>query len=119
MSHGTKAKVLCDYSRISTCHNKTFCADKTPQKPWGRQYFSGQMSRDYEEGDSDFATAVAAAAFAVHSLEHAEIMRKEALEASRTKAKSRKGEITVDGPSSSKPTRLFSNKEAKRAGAKS
>ncbi|KAL5544565.1 hypothetical protein UlMin_008349 [Ulmus minor] len=82
-----------------------------------RWYFSSQTSQDHESIDSDFATAVAAAAFAVHSLDQAEqqfqMRMREALEASRTKAKSRKDEITTDMASSGRGTRLFSNKEAK------
>ncbi|EXC11025.1 hypothetical protein L484_015245 [Morus notabilis] len=78
------------------------------------------MSQDYDARESDFATAVAAAAFAVHSLDQAELQyqkrKQEALEISRSKAKSRKDEITAEIPSSSRPTRLFSGKEAKTAG---
>lgn len=78
------------------------------------------MSQDYDARESDFATAVAAAAFVVHSLDQAGLQyqkrKKDALEISRSKAKSRKDEIAAEIPSSSRPTRLFSGKEAKTAG---
>ncbi|XP_062114998.1 uncharacterized protein LOC133829067 [Humulus lupulus] len=92
-----------------------------PRRTLERQYFSSKMNQDYSEKDIDFATAVAAAAFAVQSIDQVELQhqrrKKESLDTSRTGAnKSRKSEFTAELPSSSKATRLFSNKEAKSAG---
>ena len=86
-----------------------------------RQYFSSKMSQDYDARESEFATAVEAAAFAVHSIDQVELQyqkrKKESLERSRTGTnKSRTGEITAEMPSSSRATRLYSNKEAKSSG---
>ncbi|GMN54236.1 hypothetical protein TIFTF001_023374 [Ficus carica] len=78
------------------------------------------MSQDYDTRESEFAAAVAAAAYAVQSLEQAELQyqrkKQEAVQNSRSKAKSRKDEIMAEAPSSSRATRLFSNKEAEIAG---
>ncbi|KAI9174885.1 hypothetical protein LWI28_024145 [Acer negundo] len=58
---------------------------------WFQSQLSWQMNQDYNARDAEFAAAVAAAAFAVYSIE-AEYQRKkrEDLEMSRTKLKSRK-----------------------------
>lgn len=91
------------------------------QRRLTRQYFSSEMNQDYDARDSEFATAVAAAAFAVYSIDQVELQyqkrKKESLENSWTREnKSRKGEITVEMPSPNMATRLYSNTEAKSAG---
>lgn len=78
------------------------------------------MSQDYDSEDIGFKTAVAAAAFAIHSLEEAELaiqkkMREE-LETSGTMIKSRKDDSTADLPSSGRATRRFSNMGLENAG---
>ncbi|KAM6593936.1 hypothetical protein CsatA_001639 [Cannabis sativa] len=91
-----------------------------PRRPSEREYFSSKM-KDNSERDIDYATAVAAAAFAVHSIDQVESQhqrrKKESLDTSRTgENKGRNSEITAEMPSSSKATKLLSNKEAKSAG---
>ncbi|KAJ7956439.1 Remorin family protein [Quillaja saponaria] len=70
---------------------------------WFQRQFEYQMNKDHATGDEDYATAVAAAAFAVHSLEEAELrnMRKmgEGPKSSRTKSMSTKDENTTRRPS--------------------
>ncbi|XP_048330021.1 remorin isoform X2 [Ziziphus jujuba] len=78
-----------------------------------RTKYYGHGGDKQEDSDEHFATAIAAAAFAVHSLEEAELQYqktiKEGLGVSRTSTKTRK-----DGmPSSGMVTRRLSNKEAK------
>ncbi|KAA8542509.1 hypothetical protein F0562_023661 [Nyssa sinensis] len=76
-----------------------------------RQFFSSQMSWNYDSGDNEFATAAAAAAYAIYSLEQASSQYqkklREGLETPMTKVKTRKED----------PSRLpeFSSKEEKDA----
>jgi hypothetical protein len=89
---------------------------KEKQEGFSSQFSGHASDHDYDSRDVEFAAAVAAAAFAIHSLEEAEleIQRKmrEAFETSRTKIKSRKDETTTGFQSS----RRFSNMEMKDAG---
>ena len=89
--------------------------DKAEQGLYQRR-LSGQVSEDNDSGDIEFAAAVAAAAFAIHSLEEAELeiqkKRREDLETSQNKIKSRKD----DSSSAGRATRIFSNTEMKSAG---
>lgn len=79
-----------------------------PGKEKQEEFKSKFSGHDYDSRDIEFAAAATAAAFAIHSLEEAEleIKRKmrEDFETSRTKSKSRKDDTT---------TRRFSNKEMK------
>lgn len=81
-----------------------------------KRRLSGQVSEDNDSGDTEFAAAVAAAAFAINSLEEAELeiqkKRRDDLETSRNKIKSRKD----DSSSAGRATRIFSNTEMKSAG---
>ncbi|XP_050376515.1 remorin 4.2 [Argentina anserina] len=68
---------------------------------------------DYDSKESEFATAVAAAAFAIHSMEQAELQyhkeRKKSLEITRTKTLA---DTTNGRPSSGAAARRLSNKGA-------
>ena len=82
--------------------------------------FWSQVSEDYDSGDIEIATAATAVAFAIHSLEEAELViqnkRREDLETSRTKIKSRKDDSSMGLPSAGGATTTFSNTEMKSAG---
>lgn len=86
-------------------------------KNWFQRQFYGQMNQDYDFQDSEFAAAVAAAAFSIYSLEEAEAeyrrKMREDLEKSKTKFKTTK-EDTKGG--SVRVTRGFSSREVKDAG---
>ncbi|KAF3966616.1 hypothetical protein CMV_009301 [Castanea mollissima] len=93
----------------------SFNEDNAEQGLYQRR-LSGQVSEDNDSGDTEFAAAVAAVAFAIHSLEEDELeiqkKRREDLETSRNKIKSRKD----DSSSAGRATRIFSNTEMKSAG---
>ncbi|KAM3703521.1 hypothetical protein ACJW31_04G102600 [Castanea mollissima] len=92
----------------------SFNEDNAEQGLYQRR-LSGQVSEDNDSGDTEFAAAVAAVAFAIHSLEEDELeiqkKRREDLETSRNKIKSRKD----DSSSAGRATRIFSNTEMKSA----
>ncbi|KAK9926069.1 hypothetical protein M0R45_023322 [Rubus argutus] len=75
------------------------------------------MNQDYDSQDSEFATAVAAAVFAIHTIEEAELQyekeRRKSLEISRTNSMQ---DIMTGRPSSGGVTRRLSNKGANYAG---
>lgn len=79
--------------------------------------FPKEMNQDYDSQDSEFATAVAAAVFAIHSIEEAELQyekeRTKNLEISRTNSMQ---DIMTGRPSSGGVTRRISNKGANNAG---
>lgn len=85
--------------------------------------FWSQVSEDYDSRDIEIATAATAVAFAIHSLEEAELViqnkRREDLETSRTKIKSRKDDSSMGLPSADRATTTFSNTEMKSAGTAS
>ncbi|KAF8389751.1 hypothetical protein HHK36_024270 [Tetracentron sinense] len=80
--------------------------------------FSGLMSRDYDSSDgSEFATLIAAAAFAINSLEEADSQNQknmsEDLVTSLTKVKSRKEDSITRLPDTGRVSRRFSGKDEK------
>ncbi|PON68900.1 Remorin, C-terminal [Parasponia andersonii] len=98
------------------------------QRRLERQYFSSNMSQDYDARDSEFATAVAAAAFAVHSINQVELQyqkrKKESLEVSRigsnkSRKASRKGSVGLEHKVSKKasPAKQLSHTTSVRQAA--
>ncbi|XP_034672848.1 uncharacterized protein At3g61260 isoform X1 [Vitis riparia] len=65
---------------------------------WFWRQFSPQMSKDYDSDDEEFATAVAAAAFAIYTLEEPNLQyqkrTRDGLETSMSRLKSRKEDTT-------------------------
>ncbi|XP_043703923.1 remorin 4.1-like [Telopea speciosissima] len=97
--------------RIPPQKTSSFKGDEKKQQNWFQKQFSRQSSRDYDPSDGgEYATAIAAAAFAINSLEEAELVDKkkirEGSEKFPTKTNSKKEE------SSKKfPTKTNSKKE--------
>ncbi|KAL3748555.1 hypothetical protein ACJRO7_009744 [Eucalyptus globulus] len=95
--------------------------DQKTQNQFARQ-FSGQMSSDHGYGDSEYASAVAAAAFAICSLEGTEVGKRtkvrEDFASSRNKIKSRTVDVKM-GPKTERVTRQSSNVEAEASVKKS
>ncbi|XP_030533475.2 uncharacterized protein At3g61260 [Rhodamnia argentea] len=89
--------------------------DQKTQNRFTRQ-FSGPMSWDYDYGDSEYASAVAAAAFAICSLEETEVGKRaktrDDFASSRSKIKSNKVDIKTGPTTAGKVTRQSSNVEA-------
>lgn len=83
-------------------------------------HFSNQMNEDYDSRDIEFATAVASVAFAIRSQEETDLQyqkkKRENLETSITKVKSRKDDTAALAPSI---TRRLSNKETTNPGQSS
>ncbi|KAF8037361.1 hypothetical protein BT93_B0311 [Corymbia citriodora subsp. variegata] len=96
-------------------HIMRFFADQKTQNRFPRQ-FSGQMSWDHDHGDSEYASAVAAAAFAICSLEETEVGKRtkvrEDLASSRNKTKSKLVDIKMGPTTAEKVTRRSPNVEA-------
>ncbi|XP_059643950.1 uncharacterized protein LOC132285761 isoform X2 [Cornus florida] len=95
---------------------ESFEGEKKTQN-WFQRQFSGQMNRDYDSSDGEFATAVAAAAFAIHSFEESEYQKtsRDGLKTPITKVKTRK-EDSSRLPETGRVSRRFSGKEEKEAG---
>ncbi|XP_022137546.1 uncharacterized protein At3g61260 [Momordica charantia] len=98
---------------------RSFKEDKKGSK--GLQWhFSNQMNEDHDSRDIEFATAVASAALAIHSLEETDLQHqkkiRESLETPMTKVKSIKDD-TAAIPTS--VTRRLSNKETTNPGQSS
>ncbi|KAI6683182.1 hypothetical protein NL676_029095 [Syzygium grande] len=83
---------------------------------WFTRQFSGQMSRDYDYGDGEYASAVAATAFAICSLEENEVGRRtkmrEDFASSQNKIKSKMVDMKTGPTTAKKVTMGSSNLEA-------
>lgn len=105
-------------SRQSSAVQQQTDSSKGDQKTqnWFTRQFSGQMSGDYDNGDGEYASAVAAAAFAICSLEETEIGKRtkirEDFASSRNKIKSKTVDIKTGPTTAGKVTRQSSNVEA-------
>ncbi|XP_008447778.2 remorin [Cucumis melo] len=90
---------------------RSFKEDKKESKKL-QWYFSNQMNEDYDSKNIEFATAVASAAFAIRSKEETDLQyqkkKRESMEASITKVKSRKDDTAAFAP---RITRPLSKKE--------
>ncbi|OVA00745.1 Remorin [Macleaya cordata] len=89
---------------------------KGERKNWFQRQFSGQMNEDKDSSDIEFATMIAAAAFAINSLEEAGPQEQkkmgEGLENPLT-SKSRKEESSIVQTDPGRVSRRFSGKEIK------
>ncbi|XP_038893935.1 uncharacterized protein LOC120082729 [Benincasa hispida] len=98
---------------------RSFKEDKKESKKL-KWYFSNQMNEDYDSSDIELATAVASAAFAIRSQEETDLQyqkkKRESLEASISKVKSRKDNTPAFAPSI---TKRLSNKETTNPGQSS
>lgn len=88
-----------------------FFADQKTQN-WFTRQFSGQMSRDYDYGDGEYASAVAATAFAICSLEENEVGKRtkmrEDFASSQNKIKSKMVDMKT-GPTTAKKVTMGSS----------
>ena len=92
-----------------------FLAEKKKTQNWFQRQFSGKMSEDYDSVvEIEHATAVAAAAFAVKSIEDSEISDKiragNETGGSFVKIKSKKEETSASKPEAGRLSILFSGK---------
>ncbi|KAJ4975750.1 hypothetical protein NE237_000856 [Protea cynaroides] len=92
--------------------------DREKQQNWFRRQFSGQMRRDYDSSDDgQYATVIAAAAYAINSLEEAKLADKkkirEGSENFLTKAKGKKEEAAFGQRDTGRISRRFTRKESK------
>ncbi|KAJ4831251.1 hypothetical protein Tsubulata_014567 [Turnera subulata] len=86
-------------------------------KTWFPSQAYWQMSQDYVPQESEYAAAVAAAAFAVNSIEEAELDRRRKMKEDFERAKSRMNTMNESATSGSvRVTRSFTGKEVKDAG---
>lgn len=90
-----------------------FLAEKKKTQNWFQRQFTGKMSEDYDSiVEIEHATAVAAAAFAVKSVEEAAISDKKRAGNetgdSLVKIKSKKEETTLSKPEAGRLSKLFS-----------
>ncbi|XP_030441700.2 uncharacterized protein LOC115663861 isoform X2 [Syzygium oleosum] len=90
---------------------------------WFTRQFSGQMSKDYDYGDGEYASAVAAAAFAICSLEENEVGKRtkmrEDFASSQNKIKSKMVDMKTGPTTAKKVTMGSSNLEAEASAKKS
>ncbi|XP_042517429.1 remorin 1.4-like [Macadamia integrifolia] len=103
--------------RIPLQKTSSFKGDRKKQQNWFRRQFSRETSRDYgTSDDGEYATAIAAAAFAINSLEEAELVDKkkirEGLEKFPTRSNSKKEGAALQ-PDAGRISRRFTGKQSK------
>ncbi|KAK9935060.1 hypothetical protein M0R45_022175 [Rubus argutus] len=101
--------------RVPPQKTRSFKEKKKTQN-WFQRRFSGQMSQDYDSDVTiEHATAVAAAAFAIKSIEESSISDKKSTgnetDYSGVKIKSKKEETTISKPEHGRLSKLFSGKK--------
>ncbi|CAK9166286.1 unnamed protein product [Ilex paraguariensis] len=104
-----------DSKEESNRTKESFEGDKKSHK-WFQRQLSRRMSHDYDSGDSEIATAIGAAAFAIHALEEARLQHqrnvREGFDTSMSRAKTRKEEQSRP-PDAGRVSRRLSGKETR------
>ncbi|XP_057948756.1 remorin-like [Malania oleifera] len=97
----------------------SFKGEKKKNQSWLRKSFSRQRGQDDDSKEIEYATAVAAAAFAINSLEESGIpiqkKTSEVPETSKAKVKSKKEDTAIAIPEPGKVSRRFSGETSMRS----